>query len=238
MLCALLRSSVARAQYSDSTHYLLGANVSGNINRTNDGTNYLLDNGLKAGIRKSKLELNEQMRWLYGSNATKLVNNDFSSLLDLNVFPSGSARINYWGLTNFTSSYSLKIDYQIQAGAGIAYRIVDKPGLKLKVSNGLLYENSRVVPTASFSETYGTLRNSLRLQLKANWGERLSFESTGFWQPSLHIAGDFIINAQGVLSFRIGKWLSLNSRLQYMQVSRTHKQNLLFTYGIRIERYF
>lgn len=217
---------------------MLAANCSGNVNRTNDGTNYLLDNGLKAGVRRSRLELNEQMRWLYGANAGKLVNNDFSSLLDLNFFAGDSARLNYWGLANFSSSYSLKIDYQVQAGAGIAYKLVDATYLKVKVSDGILYETSRVLPLNAAAETYSTVRNSFRLQVRANWGTRLGFEATGFWQPSLRIAGDYIINVQSSLSFKINNWLSLNSRMQYSEFSRTSKQNLLFTYGLRIEHYF
>ncbi|MGC4058593.1 MAG: DUF481 domain-containing protein [Chitinophagaceae bacterium] len=238
LIIALLHGVTVQAQFNDSTHYLVSANLSGNVNRTSSGTNYLLDNSLKLGVEKQQLTLNSNTRWLYGANAGTLINNDFSSIFDCNVYARPKARFNYWALANFTSSYSLKIDYQFQGGSGIAWKAIDKPYLMMRLSDGFLYENSQVLLKDGTTEQYQTLRNSFRIQLRANWNTRISFESVAFWQPSVIDGGDYIMNAQAGISVKAGKWLSFTSRLSYMDVSRTQRQNLLFTYGVTVGRYF
>lgn len=226
------------AQFNDTIDYYLGANLAGNINKTTGSVNYLFNNGLKFGIQKDKIAFNTSNNWLYGENAGKLVNNDFVSSTDFNIYHKKKARFNYWGLINYTSSYSLKIKDQIQAGAGIAYKLIDKEAMMLRLSDGLLYENSNIVINDSTGQIYNTIRNSLRIQFRYKFKKSVSFESAAYWQPSLTLPDDNIVNITAGLNLKLLKWLSFTSKLNYINISRTQRENMLITYGIIIEQYF
>lgn len=240
LLCGFLSMNALPVfgQFSDSIDYYLAANVSGNINKTTGTVNYLFNNGTKFSIQKDKIAFNTSNNWLYGENAGKLVNNDFVSSTDFNIYHKKKARFNYWGLANYTSSYSLKVKNQFQGGAGIAYKLVDREAAMLRISDGLIYESSRVVVNDSTDKTYNTVRNSLRVQFRYKYKKIFSFESAAFWQPSLTYSNDYIVNLQAGINIKLLKWLSFNSKFTYMQISRTQRENMLITYGITIEQYF
>lgn len=238
LLLLILFPVLAKAQFSDSVDYYISANLAGNVNNTNAGTNYLFNNGAKFSIQKDFLSFNTNNNWLYGENASKLINNDFSSSTDFNVFQKKNARFNYWGLANYNSSFSLKIKSQFQGGAGVAYKIIDHEALMLRISDGLLYESSDILLVNSNSQVYNTIRNSLRVQFRCKLKKIISFESAAFWQPSLKYKNDFIVNVNASLNVKFLKWLSFTSKFNYIQVSRTNRENMLFTYGIVLERYF
>lgn len=226
-----------RAQFSDSVHHMVNVSASGTFNRTNDGTTYLLNNGLKYSIRKQRFVMNSTSAWIYGNTPEKLTNNDFTTALDFNIYAT-LPRFYYWGLVNFTSSFSLKIREQMQTGLGAAYRLIDKEHMMLSISDGILFERSNVFREDQSLLEYQTFRNSLRLQYRYKYKELLTFNGTGFYQPSLQYGGDFIITANASLGIRVWKWLSLNTTVTYNNVSRTQRENLLFTYGLVFERFF
>ncbi|MFA6150172.1 MAG: DUF481 domain-containing protein [Chitinophagaceae bacterium] len=236
-ISVILSSSVS-AQFSDTIDYYVAANLAGNINKTTASVNYLFNNGAKFSIQKDKLAFNTSNNWLYGENAGKLVNNDFTSSTDFNIYRKKNDRFNYWGLANYTSSYSLKIKKQFQGGAGIAYKVIDNPGLMLRVSDGVLYETSNVVINDSTDQVYNTFRNSLRIQCRYKFKKILSFESAAFWQPSLRYSNDYIVQVNAGLNLKLMKWLSFTSKFNYTRVSRTMRENMLITYGIILEQYF
>ncbi|WP_300601301.1 DUF481 domain-containing protein [Niabella sp.] len=233
-----LMAQVAAAQFNDSVHHYLNAGLSGTLNQSSGNKNYLLNNALKYRFYKQKSELNANAAWIYGQNNDGLTNNDLTTALDFNIYRDTASRLNYWGLAAYTSSYSLRINSQFQAGLGGAYKLVDNGLWYLRMSDGILFEQSKIAPTDSTLERYHTFRNSLRLQLRWYAYRALSFESTSFWQPSLKNINDYIITCQLGLNLKLVKWLSLSTRLNYNRISRTQKENLLFTYGVLFERYF
>lgn len=234
----MLMQQVTMAQFSDSVHHYLNAGLSGTLNQSSGSKNYLLNNALKYGFYKRRSGLNLNTGWIYGQNNDGLTNNDFTGALDFNIYRDTAARLNYWGLAAYTTSYSLKINNQFQAGAGAAYKFIDNRYLYLRVSDGFLFEQSDIAPTDSTRERYATVRNSLRLQLRWYPYRILSFESTAFWQPSLKSGNDYIVTSQLGMNIKLVKGLSLSTRLNYNRVNRTQKENLLFTYGVLFERYF
>lgn len=236
--CIGLLPDLCSAQFNDTIDYYVAANLSGNINKTTGSVNYLFNNGAKFSIQKDKLAFNTSNTWLYGENTGKLVNNDFSSSTDLNVYHKKKARFNYWGLANFASSYSLKIKEQFQGGLGIAYKLIDKESTMLRISDGLLYEKSNIVLNDSDNQVYNTIRNSLRVQFRYKFHKMLSFESAAYWQPSVTYRNDYIVNVNAGLTLKLLKWLSFNSKFNYMHISRTQRENMLITYGIVMEQYF
>lgn len=236
-LMLLLFTVPAHAQYSDSVHHWIQATASGTFNRTSDGMTYLLNNSLRYGIRKQRFVMNLSNIWVYGSNPQMLTNNDYTGTLDFNLYKT-LPHFYYWGLVNFTSSFSLKIKEQAQTGLGAAYRFIDQPDHMLSVSDGILYERSNIIQGDGTELGYATLRNSLRIQYRVKYKDLITFSSTGFYQPSLQYGGDFIATLNATLGIKVWRWLSFTTALTYNNVSRTQRETTLITYGLVMERFF
>ncbi len=237
LLFALLIPHRSSAQFSDTVNYYAGLNSTGTYNRTNSSRNFLLNNSLKFSARKNSLHYNLVNKWLYGEQNNKTSNNDYSSLLDVNLhktFP----HFNYWGLVNYSHSYSLKIVHQFQGGAGIAYNILDRKNLEINLSDGLIYDYSEIIRSDTTRSRYDTWRNSLRIRLKGNLQNKFSFNANGFYQPSIEYGNDYILRADVYLGIKIQKWLSFTVTFLYNEMSRTKAQNVFITYGLIIEKYF
>lgn len=239
LLIALLISLFLQAfsQFNDTTHYYVAFNGTGNINKTNTGDSYVLNNGLKFSVREKRVILNFSSGWLYGRQDQKLTNNDYSTSLDFNLNQKKTG-FYYWGLGNYTTSYSLKIINQMQTGLGVAYTFFDDGKNQMNLSNGILYETNKIRLTDSTTLNYQTYRNSLRLYFKFTLGNAIVFDGIGFLQNSLNYKDDYIIKANSSLSFKINKWLSLSTMARFNKIEKTDRQNLLLSYGLKAERYF
>ncbi len=236
-LIFLLAGFTASAQFNDTTNYHLVYNSTGSLNRTRDGNAYLLNNGLRFELKKKAVALNATNNWVYGKSNGSLTNNDFSSSVDFNLYKA-IPHAYYWGLLNYNTSYSLKINNQLLAGGGIAYSIFDKPDAYLNISDGILYDLSDINTSDTTREVYNTYRNSLRLQLHFVIRNLIIIDSGNFLQNSLTRKGDYIIRTTFGLGFKLSNWLTLNSNLSYNKISRTQSENLLLTYGLKLEKFF
>lgn len=227
----------ADAQFNDSTNYHTAFLSSGSINKTNDGTAYLLNNALRFNLKKKDVSLNFTNNWIYGRQKGSLSNNDFSTALDFNLYKT-FPHFFYWGLANYNTSYSLKINNQLLAGVGIAYSFFDTPNTYLNISNGILFDKSDLMLANNLRDNYETYRNSFRLQFRFNISDRVVFDGSSFLQNSLQRESDYIIRSTTNLSFKLQKWLSLTTSLNYNRLNRTDSENLLFTYGLTLEKWF
>jgi len=236
LLCFILLARNANAQFNDSTFYHINFAPTGSINKANGSTAYLLNNNLKFNIRKKDVSLNFTNTWIYGRQNAGLTNNDYSSFVDFNLY-KGPEHFYYWGLLNYNTSYSLKINNQLLAGAGLAYSLIDKPNAYLNLSDGILYDASDLLISGDRS-VYHTYRNSFRLAMKFNINNMVTLESNTFLQNSLDRKYDYIIRSTNSVSLKLRSWLSISSSLNYNRQNRTSSENLLFTYGINFERYF
>jgi hypothetical protein len=225
------------SQFNDSTHYYLRYGATGIINNTDDGRSYLLNNAITFNIHKKKVAMNSSSAWIYGRQDDALTNNDFSTGLNFDVLKE-LQRFYYWGLANFTTSYSLKINYQFQTGVGIGYNLSNKKDLEIVISDGILYEASDLESDVTGRDIYTTLRNSLRLKHRWIINKVVVFEGSHFWQPSLFKFNDYIIRSAATLSVRLKKWLSVTTAVNYNKLSRTQRENLLINFGLTAERYF
>ncbi|QHS57033.1 DUF481 domain-containing protein [Mucilaginibacter sp. 14171R-50] len=225
------------AQFNDSTHYHTAFQSSGSINKTNDGAAYLLNNAFRFNIKKKDISLNFSNNWIYGKQNGNLSNNDFSTALDFNLY-KGIPHFFYWGLVNYNTSYSLKINNQLLAGAGIAYSLFDSANTYLNISDGVLFDSSDLMLANNKRDVYQTYRNSLRLQFRFNIKDRVVIDGSNFLQNSMQQQSDYIIRSTTSLSFKLQKWLSLTTSLNYNRVNRTNSENLLFTYGVTAEKWF
>ena len=236
-ICFFTLLLTAKGQFSDSvTHHLRYA-ASGNINRTNTTTAYLITNDARFRVRNKKTTLNTGASWVYGELGEKLTNNDFTGTVDFNLFLHGPD-FYYWGLANYTISLSLRVNSQLQSGLGVAYNFVDTTNAWLNLSTGLLYETSSLRTAASGKDAYQTIRNSLRLSYRFVAGELFIFSGTNFLQNSLRDGNDYIIRTTNSLQLKLNKWISFGTTLTYNQVRRTGSENLLFSYGLTAEKYF
>jgi len=232
-----LLNRVANAQFTDSTHYSIKYTSTGSINKTNDGQSYLLNNAAKFAVRKKTFNMNFNNSWIYGKQDRKLTNNDFLSSLDFNLY-SHNPRFFYWGLASYTTSRSLKINNQLLAGAGVAYSFIDEKNAYLNVSDGFLFDSSDLILDSGEREIYETYRNSLRLVFKFVFKEFFVLDNSTFFQPSMNRKEDYIFKSSSALSFKVNRWLSLTTALNYNRISRTDRENLLMSYGLTFERFF
>lgn len=236
-LSLLLSGFAAKAQFSDTTNYHVIYNSTGSVNRARDGSSYLLNNSLRFEIKKKAIALNASNSWVYGRSNDALTNNDYSSTVDFNLYKA-IPHAYYWGLANYNTSYSLKINSQLLAGGGIAYSILDKPNTYLNISDGVLYDLSDINTSDTTRELYHTYRNSLRLQFHFLINNLITIDSGSFLQNSLTRNNDYIIRSTFGLGFKLNNWLNLNGSLSYNKISRTQSENFLLTYGLRVEKYF
>lgn len=238
LLLLLLASGPAvLAQYNDSTHYYIRYASTGSINSTDEGHSYLLNNALKAGIKKTRFSLNGNASYIYGQQDSSITNNDFGASIDFN-YKSSVPKMYYWGLANYDKSLSLKINDRLQVGGGLAYSLVETKNSMLNISDGILYEKSDLFLEDTIHDVYHTFRNSLRLQYRFAIHDMIIFDGNNFYQPSLQNGDDYILRFVNNLSVKLYKWLLITATMNYNRNSRTEKENLLFNYGVTFEKYF
>ena len=235
--CLIFGISASYSQFNDSVHHYVRYGVSGIINKTNDGRSFVLNNALTFNVKKSKIDYNLASSWIYGRQNSSLLNNDFSSVFNVDVLKN-EHRLYYWGLGSFTSSYSLKIRNQFQTGAGIGYSFIRNPNSELVISDGILYEDGDLTLANGTHDVYNLFRNSLRVKYLWRITDKFELNGMHFWQPSLTSLNDYIIRSSSGLSLKLNKWLSLNTNVIYNKISRTNKENLLINFGLVAERYF
>lgn len=229
-------ATAAQAQWSDSTHYFIKLSSTNSINRANNKSAYLFNNGLGFSIRKERISLNWNNTWLYGQQDGSKTNNDFSATFDANFYRP-ARKFFYWGLANYNTSFSLKIRNQLLTGAGVAYSFFDTETAYLNLSDGFLFDTSSILQD-DLPVDYQTIRNSFRLAYRFTVHSLLVLQGNNFYQPSLTDGADFNIRLNNNISFKLFHGLSLNAALTYNRVNRTDSENLLFTYGLSFERYF
>lgn len=223
----------ALAQYNDTTHYHVVLSAAGSINKTNTDKAYLLNNSLNFGVKKHSIVLNSTNTWVYGKQNAALTNNDFSSSLFFNLYKTFK-HFYYWGLLNYNTSYSLKVNNQLLAGAGIAYSLLDKKDAYFNISDGILYDQSNLLANVN----YHTYRNSFRLQYHFVVKALITLDGSNFVQSSLSDGNDYIIRSNTTLGFKLRKWISLTTALTYNKMNITRSDNLNFTYGLVLDKYF
>lgn len=228
----------AFSQFNDTINYKLYYSGTGTINSTNEGTSYILNNTLQFNIRKKNVEVNTSGNWIYGEDVIKKTNNDFNANVDFNLF-KGLQKFYYWGLAGYEKSFSLKIIDRFQVGAGVGYNLFDTETFKLILSDGLLYERSNLKEMDKYGRSqYETVRNSFRIKFRLSIRDLMILEGSDFLQNSLADKHDYIIRSNTSLSFKIKKWLSLTTSVTYNRLNLTGTENLIFNYGLSMEKYF
>ena len=226
------------AQFNDTIHYYTNFASSGSINKTESSSTYLLNNTFKFGIKKKTFAMNFNNNWIYGKTDHVISNNDFTTSLDFNIFRNDSARFYYWGLANYTTSVSLKINNQLQAGGGAAYYIVNKKNTVFNISDGILFDRGDLFLDDGMHDVYSTYRNSFRVFFKFVIKDIIVFDGSDFIQNSLTRGSDYIIKSNTNLSVKLRKWLSLTTSYNYNRMNRTARENSLLSFGLTAEKYF
>ncbi|MEO8887103.1 MAG: DUF481 domain-containing protein [Mucilaginibacter sp.] len=230
----LFCANAASAQFNDSTFYHSTITSTGSINKTNNGRSNLLNNVFNFGIKKKDIVLNTTNSFVYGNQNGVLTNRDFSSALDFNLYKSFH-RFYYWGLLNYNTSYSLKINNEFLGGLGVAYRIVDNKNALISLSNGVLYDKSLLLGGYL---NYSTYRNSFKLNFHFDINDLVIVDGNNVLQNSLNNSNDYIIQSATTVSVKLRKWIRLSSSLNYNKMNITSSQNMLITYGLTFDKYF
>ncbi len=226
-------SLFCQAQKTDTAQFYTNYAGTGNWNKTNVSNSFLLNNLLKFNVLYKSFAFNTTNGYTYGKQAALLTNDDYTSSLDVNLFKT-VRHFYYWGLANYTKSYSLKIENRLQSGFGVGYSIINKTGFVLGLSDGFLFEDGHLYD----AQPYRILRNSFRIKYKIVYKTYLTFDGTHFFQPSLLSFEDYVITSNSSLSVKLNKWLSLTSSLTYNKLNLTGAENLLVTFGLTVEKYF
>jgi hypothetical protein len=232
---SIIRKDTANHKADSVFHVVL--NTTGSLNKSEGVTSTLFNNMLNLGMKKKTVSFNFDNNYVYGKSGTALTNEDFSSVFQVNFYKP-KTHFYYWGLANYNTSYSLKVNYQVLAGGGAAYSIFDTKHSYLNISDGLLSDNSDLVLPDTARLVYHTIRNSFRLQFKFNIKDKVIFDGSDFLQNSLQEGSDYIIRSTTNLSVKITNWLNLSSSLNYDIFKRTQSSSLIFTYGLKFDRYF
>ena len=225
------------AQFNDSIHYRVNFGTTGIINKTNDGSSYVLSNALRLNLKKKDFTVNSTSSYIFGQQEKKVTNNDVSSTLDFNLAKTFK-HFYYWGLANYDKSLSLKIVNRLQTGIGGAYNVVDKPDAFLNLSEGIIFETSNLKINDSTFEKYSTFRNSFRIRYHWVLKEIIVLDGMNFFQPSFSNSNDYIIKSVNSLSVKLRKWLNFTAAVNYNKVQLTKRDNLLITFGFTAEKYF
>lgn len=229
-------------KHSPDSTYHINLTAAGSINRTISDITYLFNNDLKFEMQHdSTSSLSFDNNWVYGTDHHILTNNDYTSILQFDLGRhkhKGRSHFYYWGLASYNTSYSLKVNNQFLAGAGAAFSIFDRPYAKLSLSDGPVYDHSDLVLPDSSHLSYNTVRNSFRLAFRFEIKNLLVIEGTDFLQNSFSMGADYIMRSATNLSLKLNKWLELTSSLVYNELKRTESSNLIFTYGVKIDKYF
>lgn len=237
LILVIFSSLLTYSQFNASIHHYVNFSSTGVLNKTNNGNSYVLTNGLRFNISKKNIRLNSTNSWIYGEQQKRLTNNDFSSTLDFNLFKTKSY-FYYWGLANYDKSYSLKINNRLQAGAGVAYNIIDTTTAFFNISDGILYENSNLKSDDNTNNYYSLFRNSFRLRYRFVIKEIIIFDGSNFLQNSLSDSDDYIIKSINSVSVRLKKWLKITAATNYNRNQKTNSETLLITFGLTAEKYF
>jgi hypothetical protein len=235
LLLLLLTTSILNAQSlpKDTIIYSAQANSTGSFSKTNDHSSFILNNVVKLGVTKGKFSVQNSDGWIYGEQSGTKINNDYSSVLE-GDYLKNVRKLYVWGLGTFDKSYSLKINYRYQMGAGPGYTVVRDKKSSLIISDGIMFERVDLVDPELGQLSYSTWRNSFRVKYHWLIRDLVSFDGTAFVQPSLSHKHDNILRNTTTLSVKLRKWLSVTSSLTYNKLTRTQRENLVVTYGIGV----
>jgi len=226
------------SQFSDTVHYYANFSGTGNLNRTNTGTTYLLNNAMQFQVNKKKISLNSMASHVYGQNPLSKTNDDFLAILKLDLLKEVQ-KVYYWGLAGYEKSFSLKVDNRFQTGAGVGYTFVDNAKASLEISDGLLFETTELgIPDQRGQTDYQAVRNSLRLKYRFIIKEIFHIDGIDFYQPSLSDGRDYILKLKANFSIKLYKWLYFTTSFNYNRQNITSTENLLLSYGLSLEKYF
>lgn len=225
------------------THYHLAYSTTGVINNANSIKSYILNNSLKVSVVRKNAAINFNSSYVYGQQSHILTNNDFTSSLDVNLYQT-LKHFYYWGLGDYTSSFSLQINEQEQAGLGVGYDLIHAKKATLNLSEGLLYERDNLYdslyggPEGSIyqHDEYETVRNSFRLLYHWAIGKVVVLDGSDFFQSALTNSRDYILKLNASVSVKLNKWLNFTSAAQYNQFTRTRSKNDIVTFGVTIVR--
>jgi len=238
-----VRKATDSVHYSDTTKYRWSYSATGNINNTNTTSSYLISNAVSASAARKKSTLNLSTNWVYGAQSGNLTNNDYTAALDFSTYKI-LRHFYYWGLVNYSTSFSLRINNLLQSGGGFGYNLVDKKTAAVLISDGVLYENGDLYHVLyggpggndPVRDKYQVLRNSFRLKFHFVIHDRVILDGVELIQHSLSSIHNYILNLSASGSVRLNKWLAVTTAFNFNKFTRTRSENTLITFGFTVVR--
>ena len=233
LILVLLWSTSLAQTKPDSTHFIFDYTSTGALNKTQNSSSFLLNNGFNSLLKERYIGLTLEANYLYGQQNGKTTNKDFSSTFNLDEFRYAPFKHTYyWALIDYNTIYSLNINYQKEIGVGLAYLILSKPDAHLSISDGILYDKSNFF----INTEHDVYRNSVRIKYHLLLNKIFQLDGIGYLQNAFGNAGDNVIKSKTTASFKVGKWLSVGSTASFNKSSFVQRQNFLLTYGFFITK--
>lgn len=228
----LAQQDTTKSKFKLQLKYSVWANGNfslGNVHRM------LFDFGAKVDWKTSPwLKMTAGVTFAYGEQQRQVAERE--PFGDLHATFNYSKRFYYIAFGSIDASNLRKYDLRWLAAGGVGYKIVEKPGKYMSITNALLYESTDFTTREDLS----TLRNSTRLFAEFDlFKKRLSLTLAYFAQPSL-LEANLRTNGLFTLGVPITKGLkaTFNMRHSYesqVALSRAnHDWN--WTVGVRWER--
>jgi hypothetical protein len=238
-----IKKAADSVHYTDTTKYHGSWSATGNINNTNTFSSYLISNTVQASAARKKSALNLNTSWIYGSQSGTLTNNDFTATLDFNMYKT-IRHFYYWGLVNYNTSLSLRVNNLFQSGGGFGYNILDKKTAVILVSDGILFETGDLYQLfytgqpggETIRDRYSVFRNSFRLKYRFVIHDKVTLEGIELIQHSLATIHNYILNLTASGSVRLNKWLNVTTAFTFNKFTRTRSENTLITFGFTVTR--
>src|SRR5687767_4382253 len=96
IILLMLEIPLAQAQFNDSTNYYINHTSTGIVNKTNDGSSYVLNNAIRFNFYRKHVSVNTTNSWIYGEQRNQRTNNDFMSMVDFDLYKT-LHKVYYWG---------------------------------------------------------------------------------------------------------------------------------------------
>ena len=228
----------AKAQFNDSIHNYIQYAATGVINKTENTRSFLISNAVTYNLRKKKNAFNFDGSYVYGKQLGVKSNDDLNSSVDFNLYPKDSSKLYYWGLVNYDKSFSLNILGRVQAGIGVGYIFFKSERRSLSISEGILYENSKVRLDDGTIDKNNLARNSFRLNYRFVIKDIIVIKGTNLLQNAFGNSDDYIIKLDNSLNLTLNTWLSFRAGFTYNRNNLTGRDNMLITLGLTAEKFF
>lgn len=241
---------------------LAGPSLQAQLNES-DTAGFQMDVGLRASVQQGNVELLRIVpeasllksigkAWAFKSQNEGLYQEIFGFKADMDLLSRNflyyqpGKRIYPYAIAFVSTNFRRAISLRSFSGLGLSYRIIQAKGHQLKLSSNLAYERSSFNQSTFNLAEYDGDKELISL-LSTTYVEGLSQLAQAGLQLSYALYMQHALNNKGVFRYQIalglrqklGKWLFLQSKLDYsyesLVVQSVKQHDLIWTWGLGLK---